>query len=90
LLGIRLLTLDASVVVAPAEITAAPHRSSHGVAEMVTGLPAQLPTGTAGRAPVVGRDLADAARFIDEAAASLAAARARPSEPPEEPTSSPV
>lgn len=70
LLGIRLLTLDATVLVAPAEIASPPTAP----VPFATGRPA-------GRSPLVGGGLTDAARLIEEGAASLAAARSNA--PPE-------
>lgn len=64
LLGIRLLTLDATVLLAPAEIAAPPPPA-----------PAPAPSRLAGSAGPVGDGLSAAARFIEEGAASLAAAR---------------
>lgn len=64
LLGIRLLTLDATVLLAPAEIAAPP-------------APAPVPTPghRVGSVRPVGDGLVAAARFIEEGAASLSAAR---------------
>ncbi|MDW5594134.1 hypothetical protein VSS74_07300 [Conexibacter stalactiti] len=78
LLGIRLLTLDATVLVAPAEIAAAttvppPSRSSP-----LPALPSPSPSPsprTAARSRPVGDGLREAERCIEEGAASLAAAR---------------
>lgn len=71
LLGIRLLTLDASVVIAPAEV-GAPGRD---VDDQAVLPPAQRRVAAPERPPVIGGGLADAVRVIDEGAASLAAAR---------------
>jgi hypothetical protein len=72
LLGLRLLTLDATVLIAPAELAAAPARSGDKRPVVVVDAARR----TDGRRPV-GGDLTDAARCIDESAASLAAARSR-------------
>ena len=64
LLGLRLLTLDATVVLVPAAVTAA----------AVTAPPAAV-RDAAPRTVAVGRGLADAVRRIDEGAALLAEAR---------------
>jgi hypothetical protein len=89
LLGIRLLTLDATIVIAPAEFAGPPprQRSEDGVIDADAALGPRaverssaraLPrAGTTARASRVGSGLAEAARCIDESAASLAAARAR-------------
>ena len=71
ILGMRLLTLDASIVLVPAEVTApssAPHDS-----------PARTPARFSGVSPArsgaIGRGLADAVRSINEGAELLAEAR---------------
>lgn len=61
-LGVRLLRLEASVVISPAEITEAPRPQAK----------------LNGSHPPAGRHLADAVRLIDESAASLAASRRAP------------
>jgi pyridoxal biosynthesis lyase PdxS len=66
-LGARLLTLDATVVVAPADVTArssAPRDSQ-----------ALTPARSVGVPPARGRGLAEAVRSIDEGAAILAETR---------------
>jgi hypothetical protein len=71
LLGIRLLTLDATVVFVPAEVTApssAPHDSPTRTPARFSGVP-PAQSGT------VGRGLADAVRSINEGAELLAEAR---------------
>jgi hypothetical protein len=71
LLGIRLLTLDATMVLVPADATAAPsapHDSPADRSARSSGLP---PT----RSRPVGRGLADAVRTISEAAEILAEVR---------------
>jgi hypothetical protein len=71
LLGIRLLTLDANVVLAPAEVTAPWARSddpSHRSPARSSSLPAA-------RSGAIGGGLAEAVRSIDEGAALLAEAR---------------
>jgi len=72
LLGMRLLTLDATVVVAPADVmvrSSAPRRDSRprGPARSVGASPA--------RSGALGRGLAEAVRSIDEGAAMLAETR---------------
>jgi hypothetical protein len=71
LLGIRLLTLDATVALVPADVTA--RTSSRGVP------PARMPPRPAGVPPAppgaTGRGLADAVRSINEGAELLAEAR---------------
>ncbi|HST42843.1 MAG TPA: hypothetical protein VLK58_25190 [Conexibacter sp.] len=74
LLGMRLLTLDATVLVAPAEITAATTASPSSPPPLP--LPPALPHRPAGRSRPVGDGLREAARDIEAGAASLAAARA--------------
>jgi hypothetical protein len=83
LLGVRLLTLDATVLVAPAEIAgaaagpASPERPARTRrrSSLARSSRAARPSGDGrGRAPV-GSDLTDAARCIDESALSLRAAR---------------
>lgn len=73
LLGIRLLKLDATVVIVPADVTAP------SSAARVSPLPAVAPSPRAlpDRQPAgVGGGLAEAIRRIDEGAAILAAVRA--------------
>lgn len=75
LLGMRLLTLDATVLVAPAEITATTTVPSSSPPPSLP-LPPALPHRPAGRSRPVGDGLREAARDIEAGAASLAAARA--------------
>lgn len=72
--GIRLLTLHADVVIAPAETVAAPHRQYGHDGSTAPPLEARSLPSAPSRA--VGGGLADAVRLIDEGAASLAATRA--------------
>jgi hypothetical protein len=65
LLGIRLLTIDATVALAPARPTTPP----------IPPGPGPAPTGMPARSGAVGGDLADAVRNIDEGARLLAEAR---------------
>ena len=71
LLGIRLLTLDATVALVPANVTA--RTSSRGVSPARTPpRPASVPPTRSG---ATGRGLADAVRTINEGAELLAEAR---------------
>jgi hypothetical protein len=70
LLGIRLLTLDATVALVPADVTA--RTSSRGASP--AGTPAR-PAVPPARSGATGRGLAVAVRSIDEGAALLAEAR---------------
>lgn len=74
LLGIRLLKLDATIVVVPADVTArpaAPHASPRPALA-----PAPAPAMPPARRPgTVGGGLAEAVRRIDEGAAILAEVR---------------
>lgn len=63
LLGMRLLTLDATIWIVPADAGASPSRSPRS-----RGL-------TPARSQALGRGLADAVRSIDEGAELLAGAR---------------
>jgi hypothetical protein len=70
-LGIRLLTLEATVVFVPAEVAApssAPHDSPARISQRSAGLPPA-------RSGAVGRGLADAVRNINEGAELLAEVR---------------
>jgi hypothetical protein len=71
LLGLRLLTLDATVTLVPADLTVRP--SSPGASP--TGTPARPACVPPGRSGAVGRGLADAVRSINEGAELLAEAR---------------
>jgi hypothetical protein len=71
LLGIRLLTLEATAVLTPADVTTASPRQPR-TAERPSG--AAAPT----RAPAAGRGLADAVRNLEEGARLLEQARRRP------------
>jgi hypothetical protein len=71
-LGVRLLTLRATVVLAPADVTAA--RADHGRPSGGDGRPARL---APARRRAGGRELAEAVRRIDEGAELLAEARRR-------------
>lgn len=78
-LGIRLLTLDATVVLVPADVTAPssepPDLPESRTARSLDSAPAR-PSGLAvGQAGAVGSGLADAVRSINEGAALLAEAR---------------
>jgi hypothetical protein len=81
LLRLRLLTLDATVVVAPADVTAARARharSAHDApasSARPTAAHSTVPPATAPPARPIGRRLAQAARLLDESAATLAATR---------------
>jgi hypothetical protein len=71
LLGVRLLTLDATVVLVPADVTApssAPHDSPTHTPARFAGVPPA-------RSGIVGGGLADAVRSINEGAELLAEAR---------------
>ena len=71
LLGIRLLTLEANVVIAPAEVTvpwAGSNDPSHRSPERSSSVPPA-------RSGAIGGGLAEAVRSIDEGAALLAEAR---------------
>jgi hypothetical protein len=70
-LGMRILTLRASVVLAPAEVTS-PTSADRAVALPPAARPAGL---VPARRPVAGRRLAEAVRRIDEGAQLLADAR---------------
>jgi hypothetical protein len=71
LLGIRLLTLDATIALVPADLTA--RTSSRGASPAgPPPRPASLPPAQAG---ATGRGLADAVRSINEGAELLAEAR---------------
>ena len=65
--GIRLLRLEATVVLSPAELT--------GVAARPRAAPLPVRSTSVVRRGAIGSDLANAARYIDEGAATLAAAR---------------
>jgi hypothetical protein len=71
LLGIRLLTLDATVALVPADVTA--RTSSRGASP--AGTPARPASVPPARSGATGRGLAVAVRSIDEGAALLAEAR---------------
>lgn len=76
-LGIRLLTLDATVMLVPADVTAPssePHSSSalHDSPARTPARSSDVPRAQSG---AVGRGLADAVRSINEGAALLAEAR---------------
>ncbi len=75
LFGIRLLTVHADVVIAPAETMAAPRRPYAPDEPAASPVQARLPPPAPSQA--VGSGLADAVRMIDEGAATLAAARRR-------------
>jgi hypothetical protein len=70
LLGIRLLTLDATIALAPADVTARP--SSPRASPVAPPRPAGVPPTQSG---AMGRGLADAVRSINEGAELLAEAR---------------
>jgi hypothetical protein len=72
LLGLRLLTLEATVVVAPAEVTA-PTSARHVTQPHATARSDGVPPERAGAV----RGLAEAVRRIDEGAAILAEVRSR-------------
>jgi len=71
-LGVRLLSLRATVVLAPADVTAA--RADHVRPSGNDGRPARL---APARRRAGGRELAEAVRRIDEGAELLAEARRR-------------
>jgi hypothetical protein len=71
LLGIRLLALDANVVIAPAEVTV-PWARSNDPSYRAPARSSSLPPARSG---AIGGGLAEAARSIDEGAALLAEAR---------------
>jgi hypothetical protein len=71
LLGIRLLTLDATVTLVPADVTARP--SSPGASP--AGTPARPAVVRPAQSGAMGRGLADAVRSINEGAELLAEAR---------------
>jgi hypothetical protein len=71
LLGIRLLTLDATVALVPADVT--PRTSSRGASP--AGTPPRPPSVPPARSGATGRGLADAVRSINEGAELLAEAR---------------
>ena len=71
LLGMRLLALDATIMLVPADVTApssAPHDSPARTSARLSGVPPA-------RSGAVGRGLADAVRSINEGAELLAEAR---------------
>jgi hypothetical protein len=68
--GIRLLALDATVVISPAELAEPPRRPAGPPS--ACAVPPPVP---AGRHRAIGSGLADAARDIDESSATLTAAR---------------
>jgi hypothetical protein len=71
LLGIRLLTIDATVVLAPADVTA-PSVAAHDPPRR----PSVRPSGISrNRSAATGRGLAEAVRSINEGAELLAEAR---------------
>jgi hypothetical protein len=72
LLGVRILTLRASVVLAPAEVTSA-SSAHHDLA--VRAAARSSPVAPTRRPPVAGHGLAEAVRRIDEGAELLAEAR---------------
>jgi hypothetical protein len=83
LLRLRLLTLDATIVVSPAVVT---EPSQQARPATPPARPATAPARRDGRAPLpaaarpaapIGRRLAEAARSLDEGAATLAATRRR-------------
>lgn len=78
LLGIRLLTLDATVVIAPADVRA-PSAAARDPRPRTSARPVGAP---AARSGVRGRGLAEAVRSIDEGAALLAEARRGPAPRP--------
>ena len=71
MLGLRILTLRASVLLAPAEVTS-PTSSDRALPVRPPARPAGL---APARRPVAGRRLAEAVRRIDEGAELLAEAR---------------
>jgi hypothetical protein len=71
LLGIRLLTLEANVVIAPTEVTV-PWAQSNDPSHRSPARSSSLPPARSG---AIGGGLADASRSIDEGAALLAEAR---------------
>lgn len=76
-LGIRLLTLDATVMLVPADVTAPssePH-SSPAPHDSPARTPARSSDVPRAQSGAVGRGLADAVRSINEGAALLAEAR---------------
>jgi hypothetical protein len=77
LLGIRLLKLDATVVIVPADVTAPPS-ARHGSRPPTRARSSDLPPARSG---TVGGGLADAVRRIDEGAAILDEVGRRPALP---------
>jgi hypothetical protein len=77
LLGIRLLTLDANVVISPAEVTV-PSARSNDSSHRPPARSSSLPPARSG---AIGGGLAEAVRSIDEGAALLAEARNGSTEP---------
>lgn len=83
LVGLRLLTLEASMILAPAEMTGPPpdaesRSATHALAAPIRTTPSRPrePTTLPGPSqPAVGSRLEDARRAIDESAATLAAVR---------------
>jgi hypothetical protein len=71
LLGIRLLTLEANVVIAPAEVTV-PWAGSNDPSHRSLARCSSVPPARSG---AIGGGLAEAVRSIDEGAALLAEAR---------------
>ena len=71
--GVRLLALDATVVISPAGMVE-PARPRGGPPAARAGRPAR-PARPAAQPRAIGSGLADAARAIDESAATLTAAR---------------
>jgi hypothetical protein len=68
LLGMRILTLNATVALVPADVTAA----TSDVQDRATHAPARPSGDSRGRAASVGHGLADAVRNLDEGARLLA------------------
>jgi hypothetical protein len=71
LLGLRILTLDATVALVPADVTAA----TPAVQERAVHTPTRPSGDSRGRAGPVGHGLADAVRNLDEGATVLAEVR---------------
>ena len=71
LLRIRLLVIDASLIVAPAKVTGRTRAAAHTAHESFAQVPPRTRAGG-----TIGAGLAAADRFLGEAAASLAASRA--------------
>lgn len=78
LLGIRLLRLEANVIVSPAALRRAAPIDYDAPVRSSVEAPALPPA----RSAAIGGRLANAERIIDEGAASLAAARATRLDPP--------